>query len=108
MTEFFKYEVVDTFYDQFLRDRTTNFCNYCKYLNLVKKLDEIFLQQIENAQVVTTVKLWVKYIWFSLNFTRKATILSTLKGNDSCKMYIFRIKVGNVQIVLGLELGVRG
>jgi hypothetical protein len=34
--------------------------------------------------------------------------LSTLKGNDSCKMYIFRIKVGNVQIVLGLELGVRG
>ena len=30
------------------------------------------------------------------------TILPTLKGNDSCKMNIFRIKVGNVQIGLGL------
>jgi hypothetical protein len=36
---------------------------------------------------------------FSLNYTWEGTLLPNLKGNNSCKMYNFRIKVGNVQMV---------
>ena len=36
-------------------------------------------------------------ILFSLNFAVKATLLPALKGNNSCKMYNFRIRVGNMQ-----------
>jgi hypothetical protein len=40
-----------------------------------------------------------------LNFTSKVTALPSLKGNISCKVNNFRIKVGNVQMVYYKKLG---
>jgi hypothetical protein len=37
-----------------------------------------------------------KICYFHMNFRE---LLPALKGNNSCKMYNFRIKVGNVQMV---------
>jgi len=45
-----------------------------------------------------------KYMLFSLNFAHKKTILSTLKENDSCKTYYFRIEGGNGSLLSTLRL----
>jgi hypothetical protein len=57
------------------------------------------LHQIVNSQVVISLKFWThnwkKYILFSFNFAWKGKLLFVLKGSNSCKMYIFRIDVGD-------------
>jgi len=42
-------------------------------------------------------EIYVIFIDFLLE--RNGTLLSTLKGNNSCKTCNFRIKVGNVQML---------
>jgi hypothetical protein len=72
-------------------------------LNIVKN-QSIILKQIDNSQVVTTSQFWTDYgknkCYFHWTLhSWKGTLLSALKGNNSCKTYNFRIKVGNVQMV---------
>jgi hypothetical protein len=40
---------------------------------------------------------------FSLNFAWKGILFPFLKGDNSCKTYDCRIKVGNVQMANGLK-----
>jgi hypothetical protein len=62
----------------------------------------IISYQIENSQVVLLI-FWTDYakkkILYWLYFAWKEVLLPTLKGNNSCEMYNFRIKVGNVQML---------
>ena len=63
----------------------TKFLIICKYLNLVK-YQKIILQQLENSQVVTTLKILLeKYMLFSSELYMKQNLLSALKGNYSYK-----------------------
>ena len=63
-------------------------------LNVLKNSRTI-LYQMENPQLVTRLKFWTNYT-ISIEFCMKRTVLPSLKGNNSCKTYNFRIKVGNV------------
>jgi hypothetical protein len=50
-------------------------------------------KQIENSRFATTWKYWTDYVkniyYFHLNFAWKGTLLMALKGNNSCKTFIF-------------------
>ena len=58
---------------------------------------------MENSKVVTTLKFWKDFgekMLFSYKvFMKGDSFDNTLKGNNSCKMYNFRIEVGYLQTV---------
>ena len=72
-----------------------------RYLNLVIN-QWIFLLQIENAQVATTLKFWTdlgENICYFIEFGMKYDPLSRFKWKSCPSAYNFRIKVGNVRMV---------
>ena len=82
------------------------FSSFCGYLNLGKHQCTI-LKQYRKFTSCCNIIVWTdyrrKYMLFSLNCTRKDVIMPILKGNNSCKTYNFRIKVGKVQTVYCYE-----
>jgi hypothetical protein len=64
---------------------TTNFLIICRYLNLVKN------ERISCYNIKTDYS--EQYVIFSLDFAWKGTLLSALKGNNSCKTYNSWLKI---------------
>ena len=57
------------------------------------------LYQTENSQVATILnRLWGKIYVIFIELCRKVELSPTLRGNNSFRMYNFRIRVGNVQM----------
>ena len=77
---------------------TSNWVRYQSFPRL--NLPQAEYEKATNTSKFTTLKLfWTYYgkkcMLFSLNFPWKETILPTWKGNNFCKAFNFRIKIGN-------------
>ena len=86
-------------------ERTTNLIQHnvlliCRQLKLIKNV-KIDLKQIEKI-VTILIKILNRTrekMLFSFKFAQEKTLLPALKGNNSCIIHNFRMKVGNVQMV---------